>query len=158
MPAQAMNFTGSFKIISNPSSSDLARLDRVCFHRPWEPSAFHSLLQTPTVWAWMLADEERSVGFICCQQTSQEAEVLRIGIIPEAGGKGLGRKLMSAMLEHIAAAGIKKVFLEVREGNTPARRLYEGCGFRQIGHRARYYNDPREDAIAYQWLRQETEI
>jgi [ribosomal protein S18]-alanine N-acetyltransferase len=40
-----------------------------------------------------------------------------------------------------------RVFLEVRESNANARRLYEQCGFAVIGKRRRYYQHPAEDGI-----------
>jgi len=41
------------------------------------------------------------------------------------------------------------VFLEVRESNTVARRLYEKAGFQETGRRKSYYTNPTEDAILY---------
>jgi ribosomal-protein-alanine N-acetyltransferase len=39
------------------------------------------------------------------------------------------------------------VYLEVRESNTAARRLYEGLGFEAVGRRADYYRRPAEAAL-----------
>lgn len=38
-------------------------------------------------------------------------------------------------------------FLEVRESNDAARRLYEKMKYKQIGIRKRFYERPVEDAI-----------
>jgi ribosomal-protein-alanine N-acetyltransferase len=42
---------------------------------------------------------------------------------------------------------VAAVFLEVRESNLPAQRLYEAIGFREVGRRRRYYQRPVEDAV-----------
>jgi ribosomal-protein-alanine N-acetyltransferase len=42
------------------------------------------------------------------------------------------------------------VQLEVRASNLAAQGLYESFGFTRAGIRARYYSNPREDAILYQ--------
>jgi ribosomal-protein-alanine N-acetyltransferase len=38
-------------------------------------------------------------------------------------------------------------FLEVRESNAAARRLYESLGFEQVGERPAYYENPAETGI-----------
>ncbi|MFF3003851.1 GNAT family N-acetyltransferase [Kitasatospora sp. NPDC057940] len=44
-------------------------------------------------------------------------------------GRGVGRRLVEAACEAARAAGARKLTLRVLGWNTPARRLYEGCGF-----------------------------
>jgi len=39
------------------------------------------------------------------------------------------------------------VYLEVRDSNDRARRLYRSSGFEEVGRRRRYYRRPVEDAI-----------
>ena len=51
--------------------------------------------------------------------------------------------------------GVRKIFLEVRISNTAAIRLYETCGFEQVGERKKYYSDPVEDALVMKWEMQE---
>jgi ribosomal-protein-alanine N-acetyltransferase len=41
-------------------------------------------------------------------------------------------------------------FLEVREGNIGAQKLYREYGFRVIGKRKRYYSETNEDALVMQ--------
>jgi ribosomal protein S18 acetylase RimI-like enzyme len=45
--------------------------------------------------------------------------------------------------------GAEEIFLEVRESNLAARRLYETSGFSESGRRQSYYQQPQEDAIVY---------
>ncbi len=82
----------------------------------------------------------------------QEAELLRIAVLPEAQGKGLGRDLLQASQDRLLAEGIDTLHLEVRVSNSPARRLYERLGWRETGLRAKYYRDG-EDAALYTFER-----
>lgn len=56
-----------------------------------------------------------------------------------------------AMLENLFNFGrehsCSKITLEVRENNTPALKLYEKGGFKQVGLRENYYQDNNENAI-----------
>src|SRR5256885_9824026 len=59
----------------------------------------------------------------------------------------LFRSLMEEMIEACKAAGVKTIFLEVRESNCGARNFYSGMGFTEAGRRGRYYRQPVEDAL-----------
>jgi len=61
--------------------------------------------------------------------------------------RGVGRALVHRVLTTWAAAGVSAVFLEVRESNLPAQRLYEAFGFQEVGRRRCYYQHPVEDAV-----------
>jgi GNAT superfamily N-acetyltransferase len=52
------------------------------------------------------------------------------GVVPAWRRRGLGRRLMSALLERARASGLRQLSLEVLSENTAARRLYEGAGMR----------------------------
>ena len=47
------------------------------------------------------------------------------------------------------------VFLEVEEDNTPARRLYQRSGFREVGRRPGYYRQDRDKAATALVLRRD---
>ena len=49
-----------------------------------------------------------------------------------ARGRGVGRKLVQAVLDH-AASLVEQVHLDVSVGNEAAIALYERCGFRRYG-------------------------
>ena len=78
-----------------------------------------------------------------------EAEILNLAITPDLQGQGLGFALLAAILTQLRALGAHRVFLEVRESNQPARRLYQRTGFVETGLRKHYYPaaQGREHAI-----------
>jgi ribosomal protein S18 acetylase RimI-like enzyme len=55
-----------------------------------------------------------------------------LAVLPAQRGAGVGRALLAAAEEHARATGCCKLTLEVQEDNTPARRLYERVGFRDV--------------------------
>jgi ribosomal protein S18 acetylase RimI-like enzyme len=61
---------------------------------------------------------------------AQVGEVYSIYLRPVDWGQGLGRALMSAALEHLAAAGYATATLWVLDTNVRSRRFYQAAGFR----------------------------
>lgn len=55
------------------------------------------------------------------------------------GGGGIGRMLVEAAVSDARRHGAGTLHLEVREDNTPARRLYTAHGFQTVGVRRDYY-------------------
>lgn len=75
-----------------------------------------------------------------------EAHIATIASHPEWRGRGLARWLMLALLDEAQRRGAVCSTLEVRVGNTAARRLYESFGYEVVGERVCYYRDG-EDAL-----------
>lgn len=59
---------------------------------------------------------------------------LTIGVVAAYRGRGVGRRLLVALLDAARDAGIGRVSLSVEPDN-PALRLYEDVGFRRVGVR-----------------------
>ena len=82
-------------------------------------------------------------GFIIIETILDEVHVLHMAVDPKFQRKGIGKKLMEKAFEFSG----KKFFLEVRESNFPAQKLYKGFGFKVISRRKNYYKDNNEDAL-----------
>jgi len=61
--------------------------------------------------------------------------------------QGIGASLLDAALAEGRRRGAQNMYLEVRESNSAARRLYASRGFEELGRRRGYYKRPVEDAI-----------
>ncbi|MCD2197043.1 GNAT family N-acetyltransferase [Actinomycetospora endophytica] len=88
---------------------------------------------------WVLRDGERVVGVTTALE--RISGVLSIGmmLLPDARGRGGGRGLLDAVLEHARTTGAHKVDLEVWPDNGRAIALYAGAGFTVEGLRDRHY-------------------
>jgi len=89
------------------------------------------------------------VGFLVARHLAPEWELENIVVAPMARRKGLGLRLLHALLAAAHQRHSDSVFLEVRESNASARTLYEKAGFVQTGRRKSYYKSPAEDALQY---------
>jgi RimJ/RimL family protein N-acetyltransferase len=90
--------------------------------------------------SFAVEDDGRIVGVGGVHTTETEG-VLTFGmsILPEARGRGGGRALMDAILDHARAVGAHKVELEVWPDNTRAIALYAAAGFEVEGLRRDHY-------------------
>jgi ribosomal-protein-alanine N-acetyltransferase len=86
------------------------------------------------------------VGFILSRLVLDEAEILSVAVASARRGRGLARQLLDTNLRRLAARGARSVFLEVDEANVPARRLYRGAGFQEVGRRESYYSAAQDSA------------
>ena len=87
------------------------------------------------------------VGYVVAHHAADEGEILNLGVTPGHRRRGVGHELVRHVLGELACRTVKVAFLEVRESNTAARRLYESLGFVGVGRRRRYYRRPIEDAV-----------
>lgn len=106
----------------------------------------------PNSYCFWLAETEvyGVVGYVLVQHTAPDADVISIGVAPSLQGQGIGRLLLATALEQVAQQGVAQVFLEVRQSNLQAQKMYLSLGARQVGRRKGYYHTatgPREDAL-----------
>lgn len=113
----------------------------------WTPEQYNQLLDSGTV----LVSEEAGClrGFICAKAVAGEWEIENVVVAAEFLRCGVADELLRQLIERAQNKAASAIMLEVRESNRPARRLYENCGFCQVGRRRTYYTDPAEDAILY---------
>ncbi len=88
------------------------------------------------------------IGYIFIRIIKPEAHILNIAVAKDYRRIGVGTELFEFGIDYIKKKGCKEVFLEVKENNTAAKRLYEKFGFKKIGIRKKYYAD-NENALIY---------
>ena len=76
-----------------------------------------------------------------------EGNITNMAVAKEYRKKGVGAALMQEMERLGREKNVDIFFLEVRESNEPAQRLYEKMGYNNIGIRKRFYERPVENAI-----------
>lgn len=115
--------------------NELESLHRACFpSKPWTAQDFADLKKSGCD---IIASQN---GFIVYRAVADEAEIITIGVHPDARRAGIASAMLVVAEQDLRTRGIKKLFLEVAENNAPARKLYERAGFHQIGIRPKYYD------------------
>ena len=116
-----------------------AMLHAAAFQRGWSAEEFERLLIEPNVVADRAMAGSRLAGFVLSRLAAEQAEILSIAVAVRDRRRGLASSLLDVHLNRLAGYGTRSLFLEVDERNIPARRLYAGFGFAQVGLRKSYY-------------------
>ncbi len=128
----------------------IAALHARLFPTAWEADAVKALIEHPAAVSLVAALPGRKIlGFVLAQVAADEAEILTIGVAPDAQRSGVGRQLLEGAARAAFRADARRMFLDVAASNTAARALYAACGFQEAGLRKAYYTLPgggREDA------------
>jgi ribosomal-protein-alanine N-acetyltransferase len=123
-------------------------IEGVAFTDPWSVQSFREALLQPAVYfACARGDGEAVVGYVVAWFAGGEGEITNLAVERARRRSGVGGSLLDAALEEGTRRKALAVFLEVRESNVSARRLYHSRGFEEVGRRHRYYRKPDEDAI-----------
>ena len=125
----------------------ILEIENVSFPSPWSLNSFLQEVKNPISHLSALIASQRLSGYICFWLFASEIQVLNIAVHPERRSQGLGKTLLSKMIEEGIAKGMQTIWLEVRESNRAAKSLYEKLGFKAINHRRKYYRDTDEDAL-----------
>ncbi len=124
----------------------IAAIEQACFSDPWSTGVIEQCLAQPHyIWETFTKGDE-VVAYACASVSFEEGEILRIGVLPTYRRQGIGKQVLSRILERLQSQGVEKVFLEVRASNVAAQGLYGKMGFSVIGKRKGYYHGG-EDAV-----------
>lgn len=154
--AQLSSEPGIHLVDPNDNIDDLFALDCafaqnndeiIAFGTPGELVTFLAVDHESTT--YVINDEDgKPAGYMAVVSEETEVEVLSIGVIPDAQGKGYGKEMM-AQAETIAhAAGKTAVRLVTKVSNAHAIAFYEKLGYEQVKILANHYSnyddtDPR---------------
>lgn len=73
-----------------------------------------------------------------------------VAVVPEARGQGVGKQLLTAIMEAGKTQGHTHVGIAVTAGNEPAQKLYEALGFKMmVTYGAEYFDDAFPGTIKY---------
>jgi ribosomal protein S18 acetylase RimI-like enzyme len=87
---------------------------------------------------WGAFDGDELCGMVGLERETRaknrhKAKVVGMYVAHERTGRGIGRALMTALIDDARASRLELLVLTVTEGDGAALRLYERCGFRSFG-------------------------
>lgn len=157
--------------IRRATNADVPAMMKVEIQSPgaghWSRRQYERLFtKTPTpaeaervVWVVENESEQRSgkgqdencevLAFLVAHRIDADWELENLVVAQSVRKRGIGTLLLEELIAQLRTGTGRSIFLEVRESNEGARRLYQKLGFQQVGLRRSYYQNPSEDAILY---------
>lgn len=134
------------KLADKEDLSTIAELEQT-FVFPLSEEELHKLHENETFRIIIWKEKDEILGHCVLFRVLDEGEITSFAVRKDLRGKGIGEAFLKELLEYLRKDGAKIAYLDVRQSNLPARKLYEKCGFSEIGRRKRFYQKPVEDAI-----------
>ena len=117
-----------------------ARCRTAAYEETWSADAIATILLLPGAIALVASgDQGAVVGMVMVRVAATEAEILSLGVAPQARRRGVASLLLGAATAAAAAVGADRAVLEVAVDNTAAVALYRRCGWAEFGRRRGYY-------------------
>ena len=114
---------------------------------PWTKKLFDYEFDNRVGRVWGARVGGELVAFLVAHFILDEVHILNFGVRRSMRGQGVGRALISHILQETFDESARWATLEVRKSNRVARTLYESLGFSEVAVREKYYSDDGEDAI-----------
>jgi ribosomal-protein-alanine N-acetyltransferase len=137
-----------FRRMQKSDLLQVARIEARVYPCPWTQANFCYSLQAGLC-CWVL--ERRGVieAYGVMSVELGKAHILNLCVRPASQRCGLGRRMLTHLLDLARHGGADSVMLEVRFSNLPARQLYQSMGFQEVGVHKGYYRLAQgcEDAL-----------
>ncbi len=153
----------AFEPMTEADLDAVRAVEVTAYAHPWSRKHFHDSLQAGYPAVLLLgealpgeqaqavrADGRVLLGYLVAMPGVDEVHLLNITVAPAHQRQGWARFMLDALVLWSRGQQAQWLWLEVRQSNQAARRLYERYGFSQVGLRKGYYPDGhlrREDAI-----------
>ena len=125
----------------------VAAIEAASFSVPWSLNAFTETVEKENFRYFVVEEEGEILGYCGFLFVLDEAEIPNVCVKASARKRGIGKQMMSVLIEEAKKLGMAVLYLEVRESNTPARTLYKSLGFEENGIRKNFYEHPVEHAV-----------
>ena len=125
----------------------VAAIEAASFSMPWSLRSFAETVERENFRYFVAEEAGEILGYCGFLFVLDEAEIPNVCVKEPARGRGIGKQMMTVLIEEAKKLGMAILYLEVRESNTPAITLYRSLGFEENGIRKNFYEQPAEHAV-----------
>ena len=133
----------------------ILEIERDSFPEPWSRNVFEPILNHGDSYLMIAERNSQVVGYIITvieRKTDwknlrrvQVGHILNLAVERKQRRQGIGSMLVKHILKELSKRKVEKIYLEVRESNTAAQKLYSRINFK-VEKRIRMYYPNGEDA------------
>jgi len=123
----------------------ILEIESTCFPFAWSRDVFIAELDKSYGCSFSAFFQGNLAGYALGWKIATEIHIANLAVHPEYRNNGLGTALIMRLIKEDSE--LQGAFLEVRQSNIDAIKLYEKLGFERIGIHEKYYFTENEDAI-----------
>jgi [ribosomal protein S18]-alanine N-acetyltransferase len=138
-----------FEPLTEERLDEVVAIEQLAYDHPWTRGNFSDSLHSGYE-AQVLGAGGTVLGYFVAMKGVDEVHLLNITVAPVYQGQGWGRVMLEALALWAKGQDAQWLWLEVRQSNERAMRIYEHHGYRRVGERKGYYParmGRREDAV-----------
>ncbi|HHU71032.1 MAG TPA: ribosomal protein S18-alanine N-acetyltransferase [Clostridiales bacterium] len=117
------------------------------FSVPWKEEDFRKAIENPNNDYLIAEIDSRIVGYCGYWGIPPEGYIYNVAVHKEYRRQQIAYNMLTFLMDRATERGITELTLEVRMSNAPAKSLYEGLGFKEVGIRKDFYSKPTEDGV-----------
>ena len=107
----------------------------------WKENQFRDELRYDFSQFWIAVEKNIVIGFIVAWILPGEIQINNVAVNKSYRQKGVGKYLLTTIIEKFSQTDCDRVFLEVKEKNFVAQKFYKSLNFQEIYVRKNYYKD-----------------
>ena len=137
-------------VVDNFGTGDLPEvlsIENDSFTVPWSENLFLHEIYDPMSISMVARVDGKIAGYIFAGLILDEGHILNLAIHKDYRGLGIATELVCDVIDDLREKVCRVIFLEVRDSNEAAKKIYSKFSFEIIGTRKNYYISPVEDAV-----------
>ncbi len=142
MPDEATRNRVTLVPMAQSDLSAVLAIEQSAYSHPWTLGNFRDSLN-PLFEAQCLWLDGELLGYFLAMRGVDEMHLLNITVAPARQGQGWGHMMLDALSLWSRHQGAQWLWLEVRQSNQRALRVYERYGFQRVSIRKDYYPSGR---------------
>lgn len=142
-----MNVKPNIRRMNVEDTLQVYNIEKTIFSLPWSQKSFLEACQKlENIYLTAIIDGQ-VVGYCGMWTVMEEGNITNMAVAEQYRKNGIAFLLMKEMEQIAIKKGITAFFLEVRESNINAIKLYEKMKYKSVGIRKNFYERPVENAI-----------
>lgn len=125
---------------------NIKQIENQCFSNPWSQTSIKQSMESGNKFFGVF-NNDTLCGYGSINIILDEGYINNIAVLPKYRKQGLGKLILSEIINYSKEKKLSFLSLEVRPSNTIAIRLYKSAGFINAGVRKNYYTCPVENAL-----------
>lgn len=138
-------------------AADIAAMSRELIERGlpwnWRPARVLQAIRNPETNVAVIRVDGELAAFGIMEYLETDAYLALLAVRGPSQRRGLGSSLLRWLEASAGVAGARRIRLETRRDNVPARTFYNELGYHEVAIRQNRYSDGVDGLLLEKWLR-----